>query len=323
MNMLSHHALREIRPPQRIPFPQPRYVETEPVGTPFRVELDRADRILRKTRQVALGRQRNGRGQTPSTTVEQACARLVFHRSSVRLRTGPGRTEIATPLHVSFHDVGEPLAREALGEEGSDCDWIAIAPDFLRMLRTLRFDKAAAATRANPVPRPLCEITPEIFLARYRLFAAASRPFGALNSREIDAAVEQLLVRIVEHAAARERFQRDQPHRSRSRRAQLIDDAKTILACEYQTDLTAGELALRLHCSSAYLSRTFHATTGFKLVDYRHELRLRKGACLIEQANAEIGEIAVRVGFASHSHFSSAFHRRFGITPSEYLNPAQ
>jgi AraC-like DNA-binding protein len=28
------------------------------------------------------------------------------------------------------------------------------------------------------------------------------------------------------------------------------------------------------------------------------------------------------VGFASHSHFSSAFHRRFGITPSEYLNPA-
>ena len=322
MNMLSYHALREVHPPQRIPFPPLRYVEPDPIGVPFRVDLGSADRILRKTRQVALVRQHNARGQAQSAQASQACARLVFHRSSVRLRTSPGRTEIATPLHVSFHDVGEPLAREALGEEGSDCDWIAIALDFLRALRALRFDKDARAMRDSLLLNPLCEVTPEIFLARHRLFAAASRPFGALNSRQIDAAVEQLLIRIVEHAAARERFRHDQRRRIRSRRAQLIEDAKTILAREYQTDLTAGELARRLHCSSAYLSRTFHATTGFKLVDYRHELRLRKGACLIEQANAEIGEIAVRVGFASHSHFSSAFHRRFGITPSEYLNPA-
>jgi len=27
----------------------------------------------------------------------------------------------------------------------------------------------------------------------------------------------------------------------------------------------------------------------------------------------------VQVGFASHSHFTSAFHRRFGINPSEFL----
>ena len=27
----------------------------------------------------------------------------------------------------------------------------------------------------------------------------------------------------------------------------------------------------------------------------------------------------MQVGFASHSHFTSAFHRRFGINPSEFL----
>jgi transcriptional regulator GlxA family with amidase domain len=63
----------------------------------------------------------------------------------------------------------------------------------------------------------------------------------------------------------------------------------------------------------------FHAATGFKLCDYRQELRLRKGLFLLEESGLEIGDIAVQVGFASHSHFTSAFHRRFGINPSEFL----
>jgi AraC-like DNA-binding protein len=55
------------------------------------------------------------------------------------------------------------------------------------------------------------------------------------------------------------------------------------------------------------------------LCDYRQELRLRKGLFLLEESGLEIGDIAVQVGFASHSHFTSAFHRRFGINPSEFL----
>jgi transcriptional regulator GlxA family with amidase domain len=63
----------------------------------------------------------------------------------------------------------------------------------------------------------------------------------------------------------------------------------------------------------------FHAATGFKLCEYRQELRLRKGLFLLEESGLEIGDIAVQVGFASHSHFTSAFHRRFGVNPSEFL----
>jgi AraC-like DNA-binding protein len=40
---------------------------------------------------------------------------------------------------------------------------------------------------------------------------------------------------------------------------------------------------------------------------------------LLEESGGEIGDIAVQVGFASHSHFTSAFHRRFGTKPSEFL----
>jgi AraC-like DNA-binding protein len=57
----------------------------------------------------------------------------------------------------------------------------------------------------------------------------------------------------------------------------------------------------------------------WQLRRYRQELRLRQGLFLLEESGGEIGDIAVQVGFASHSHFTSAFHRRFGVKPSDFL----
>ena len=70
--------------------------------------------------------------------------------------------------------------------------------------------------------------------------------------------------------------------------------------------------------TSAPAART-HASTGFRIVDYRLELRLRKGLLLLDEGALEIGHIANRLGFASHSHFTDAFRRRFLMNPSEYI----
>src|SRR5262249_32122258 len=118
------------------------------------------------------------------------------------------------------------------------------------------------------------------------------------------------------YAGRSSRRQRPVCHR---RRLQIIEGAKALLAREYWTDLSLVDLSRQLHCSATHLSRIFHATTGYTLCDHRQELRLRKGVFLPEEAGGEIGDIAVQVGFASHSHFTSAFHRRFGVKPSDYL----
>ena len=319
MNMLSNHALREIKLGHSTPpCVLPRRDDAGAESVPFYADVPAEGRILRQTRRVALGRHR---GTRMHIHVARS-AYLIFHRGSARLRTSSGGKEIATPLHVSLHAPGEIHARDALNEEDHDCDFIAIAPELLQRLRENLAGKDAAIGDERAIVYGICEATPEIFLARRRLFAAALRPLDALNSRQIDAAAEQLLTLVVDCVAARHRFVSSQRCEGIHRwRIQFVEDVKTILAREYQSDLTATGLAHRLHCSSAYLSRTFRAVTGFKFIHYRHELRLCQAAYLIEQAGADIGEIAVRVGFASHSHFSSAFRRRFGITPSEYLNP--
>jgi len=289
----------------------------------LRIDITPVEQVLRKTRSVALGRHRCPvdhpqfvLGGGPHT-----CAYIAFHRTSVRMKIGDSRPEVATPNHVSFYNVGESYSREAIGAEGDECDWLALSPVVLRDAHGELAELESSGGRL--FPRSFAPMKPETFFAQRKLFADAANPSAPMNSLQIDEAVTQLTGTIIADAlefwgCAGKGRRRPRPvcHR---RRLQIIEDAKSLLAREYWTDLSLADLAHKLHCSAAHLSRLFHSATGFRLCDYRQELRLRKGLFLLEETGLEIGDIAVQVGFASHSHFTSAFHRRFGVNPSEFL----
>jgi len=289
----------------------------------LRIDITPVERILRKTRSVALGRYRCpvDHPQFLLGGGPHMCSYIAFHRTSVRMKIGDFRPEVATPNHVSFYNIGESYSREAIGAEGDECDWLALSPAVLRGAYSELADQEALGGRL--FPRPMAPMKPETFFAQRKLFAAAANPVATLNSLQIEEAVTGLIDTIVADAleywgCAGKGRRRPRPVCQR-RRVQIIEDAKALLAREYWTDLSLADLAVRLHCSAAHLSRMFHAATGFRLCDYRQELRLRKGLFLLEESGLEIGDIAVQVGFASHSHFTSAFHRRFGIRPSDFL----
>jgi AraC-like DNA-binding protein len=291
---------------------------------PLRIDLTPVEQILRMTKTVALGRCRCPadhpqflRGGGPHT-----CAYIAFHRTSVKLRIGAARPEVATPNHVSFYNVGESYSREAVDAEGDECEWLAVTPDMLRELRAdLVADERMADERLFPLA--VAPVRPAVFIEQRRLFSAATDPAAPLNSMQVEQAATRLINRVVADAFEFWGYSRHSRRRPRPvcqrRRLQIIEDAKALLAREYWTDLSLKDLAHHLHCSATHLSRIFHAATGYTLVDYRQELRLRKGLFLLEECGGEIGDIAVQVGFASHSHFTSAFRRRFGVNPSEFL----
>ena len=290
----------------------------------LRIDITPVEQILRKTRVVALGRHRCPvdhpqfmLGGGPHT-----CSYIAFHRTSVKMKIGDWRAEVATPNNVSFYNVGESYSREAIGSEGDECDWLALSP---ALLRDIRAELSAGADIGDDAlfPRPFAPMRPATFFAERRLFSLAANPATTMNSLQIEEAVTGLVGTIVGDALDFWGYSGKSRRRPRPlcqrRRLQIIEEAKALLAREYWTDLSLADLARQLHCSAAHLSRMFHAATGFKLCDYRQELRLRKGLFLLEESGLEIGDIAVQVGFASHSHFTSAFHRRFGINPSEFL----
>ncbi|MBX3743888.1 MAG: helix-turn-helix transcriptional regulator [Verrucomicrobiae bacterium] len=75
------------------------------------------------------------------------------------------------------------------------------------------------------------------------------------------------------------------------------------------------ELGRLVGCSPYYLSRTFSSEMGMTLPQYLRQLRLERAAELLRSGRFNVTEAAMEVGYSSLSHFSQAFHERFGCCP--------
>ena len=74
--------------------------------------------------------------------------------------------------------------------------------------------------------------------------------------------------------------------------------------------------------SPFHLARVFRRETGIPV--HRHLTRLRLSQALEELSGGheDLTELALRIGFSSHAHFTSSFSRTFGVTPSEFRRGA-
>jgi AraC-like DNA-binding protein len=100
-------------------------------------------------------------------------------------------------------------------------------------------------------------------------------------------------------------------------RQKLVDRAKLVLASDLARRWTLEEIAAEVGGSPVYLTQVFGQVEGVPL--YRYHLRLRLARALDRLADADdLTDLALELGFSSHSHFSAAFHGAYGRTPSEF-----
>ena len=64
---------------------------------------------------------------------------------------------------------------------------------------------------------------------------------------------------------------------------------------------------------------------GKTISQYLRQLRMEKAAELLRAGKLNVTQVAMEVGYASSSHFSTAFHETFGCCPGLYplATPAQ
>jgi AraC family transcriptional regulator len=78
-----------------------------------------------------------------------------------------------------------------------------------------------------------------------------------------------------------------------------------------------SDVADAVGASPAYLTDVFRRCEGISLHRYVTQLRLARS--LVELPHtADLTTLALELAFSSHSHFTFAFRRAFGCTPSEY-----
>lgn len=103
----------------------------------------------------------------------------------------------------------------------------------------------------------------------------------------------------------------------RQRASDLVNRAKEVLHAKGSERLCLEEIAQELGVTPVYLTQEFSRSTGTPL--YRYQLQLRLSRALLDLPTCEdITGLGLDLGFSSHSHFSAAFRKTFGMTPSQY-----
>jgi AraC family transcriptional regulator len=104
---------------------------------------------------------------------------------------------------------------------------------------------------------------------------------------------------------------------TRSDHADRAEAAKTYLASRFAEPITLDEVARAVHSSPFNFARIFQRQTGLPIHRYLTRLRLRAALERLHDAPTDLTQLALDLGFSSHSHFTEVFRREFGHTPSE------
>jgi len=103
-------------------------------------------------------------------------------------------------------------------------------------------------------------------------------------------------------------------------------DTKSLVIAQIQKyiqDHLAGDVSLtaiaqEVHFNPSYLSRYYKQMTGQNLLEYIQAKRLEAAIDYMRNTDLKLQEIASRVGFDSHSYFTTFFKRKMGVSPQEY-----
>lgn len=160
--------------------------------------------------------------------------------------------------------------------------------------RTAGWDKGADAYIAKPFSiAELQAIIENLIDNRLRLrgkFSGAQQQDGKIDTPELKGNDNALIDKIV----------------------QIINDNLD------DSNLNVEKLCQDVGLSRAHLNRKMKELFGLTPSEFIRNIRLRKACELLKQPDVDISQIAYSVGFSSQPHFSTAFKRFTGISPSEY-----
>lgn len=101
-------------------------------------------------------------------------------------------------------------------------------------------------------------------------------------------------------------------------RSDRIGKARVFLNAQLSEAVRLEQVAAAVGYSKYHFCRLFKEESGLTPYEYLTRLRLNEALEELDDETMEVSEIAIRLGFSSHSHFTSTFRQRTGMTPSVY-----
>ncbi|HJQ41023.1 MAG TPA: AraC family transcriptional regulator [Thermoanaerobaculia bacterium] len=230
---------------------------------------------------------------------------FAFPRTMTRIRHEEGTEFVGAPGRVAFYNQHQLYTRTRIS--GIDAsDWFTIADDVLLEL-VREHDPRATPERPFRIAEGVSDA--QSFLEQRRLFDGAW-----IDAMEIEELVLQLLRRVMRAAYG------SAPRRTRmsARDIDAVEHVRRLIAAEPSSNVSLRALARAGGCSPFQLCRLFRARTGETITRFRHSLRLSLALERLRDSHLDVSTLALDLGYSSHSHFTYAFRRHFGITPRQF-----
>jgi AraC-like DNA-binding protein len=236
---------------------------------------------------------------------------FVFPRTSLWIQHEGAAAFVADPTVVTMYNPEQRYRRRSLSAEGDRSDWFAVTPSLLREVLTA-YDTRSADHADCLFCFSRGPSDPDTYRLQ-RMVLRYIRSASEIDTLFVEEAVVTLLSRTLATAYALRGVRRRD---AAARHSLLVERARAFLNEHYTESASLGDIARAAGCSEFHLCRVFRELTGLTLHAYRHQLRLRRSLEPICEGTRDLIDIALALGYASHSHFTAAFRRTFGVTPS-------
>jgi len=238
---------------------------------------------------------------------------FVFPRTATRIRLAEGPSFVGDPSTVLFYNQHQRYERAKVSDIDC-CDWFVVADELLVDM-IAPHDPAVLDRRDRPFRFPVAPAESNVYLAQRRLFdRVLAGPIGERLEIE-EAAIAILAATIAAAYASRGGGARGRATVVHQERIELV---KREIAATPAASPPLAELARIAGCSQFQLCRSFRSATGMTMTEYRHALRMRDALARLRVGKRDLTEIALDLGYSSHSHFSAVFRRTFGMPPSTW-----
>ncbi|HUC34220.1 MAG TPA: AraC family transcriptional regulator [Gaiellaceae bacterium] len=230
---------------------------------------------------------------------------VIFPRTPVTIRQLGREPAICDRNQIVFYNPGQRFFRSLRSRTGDHCYYVELSPELMRRLAggSTSFPFSAGPSDAS------------VFLLQRLAVRQLKEPEPDLEL--VERALTLALETAIERGRRFHELRAEQRESTRTAQREIVDHTRVILDARFRERLRMAEVANSLDVSRFQLSRFFRSHTGFSLLEYRNQLRVRAALDRLPDSETRLSTLAAELGFSNPSHLTAAFRESFGVLPSE------
>ena len=234
---------------------------------------------------------------------------FVFPRTSTWIRHAGARPFVTDANIVTYYNLGQEYTRQVVTPLGDWCDYFAVDPRLLRQV-VAAWDRAASDEPERILRMDHGPSDGPAYLAQRAVYSHV-RTDPAPDPLFVEESVVNVLTRVIGLAY-------DSRPPQGPRQAEVVARTREVIARRFTTRLSLSDLSRETGASLFHLCRLFRAGTGRTLHAHLNQLRLRASLAPLLDSTMDLSQIALALGYSTHSHFTAAFRAEYGVTPSSW-----